>query len=264
MVIALLENKGLLDYEDPIGTYLPSYPNSDVTIHQLLSHQSGIPNFLDNNRYLTQVLLKAYSIEEIVYQFCSDTLAFEPGSKFEYSNSNFVILSLIAEKILKKDYSEILQESIFDPLDMQDTYFGQSPDSTNLVTAFIYGAPEPRYLPQNVGGAGGITSTIADLLKWSQALKNNVLLPASKMTKLTSAKVEYHDWDAYYGYGWLIDRYMFSASKKHQIIYHPGTDFGFYSMFAKQSDLDISIILLSNTGYFPRFEITELILNELN
>ncbi len=57
---------------------------------------------------------------------------------------------------------------------------------------------------------------------------------------------------------------MFTSSKKHKIIYHPGTDFGFYSMFVKQPDLDITIILLNNTGEFPRFEMTDLLLNELN
>ena len=77
-------------------------------------------------------------------------------------------------------------------------------------------------------------------------------------------KAEYLDWDAHYGYGWMIDRYMFKSSKDHKIYYHPGTDFGFYSMFLKQPDQDVTLILLNNTGEFPRFDISELILNVLN
>jgi CubicO group peptidase (beta-lactamase class C family) len=173
-------------------------------------------------------------------------------------------LSLIAEKIIGKDYGEILSQYIFKPLNMKDTYYGEIKDRENLVTAFLYGKPEPIYDAQNVGGAGGITSTASDLLKWSSALDNEQLLSKSKIEYILSQKAEYNDWDAYYGYGWMIDRYMFSASKKHKINYHPGTDFGFYSMFVKQPDLGITIILLNNTGEFPRFEITELILNELN
>ncbi len=196
--------------------------------------------------------------------FCSDTLEFESGSKFEYSNSNYVILSLISEKIIGKDYSEILSQNIFKPLNMEDTYYGEIKERENLVTAFLYGKPEPIYDAQNVGGAGGITSTASDLLKWSNALDSEQILPQSKIEYLLTPQAEYNDWDAYYGYGWMIDRYMFSASKKHKINYHPGTDFGFYSMFVKQPDLGITIIMLNNTGDFPRFEMTELILNELN
>jgi CubicO group peptidase (beta-lactamase class C family) len=264
MIIAQLVNENKMNYGDTIGKYLPNYSNGKVTISQLLSHQSGIPNFLANDIYLSKILTGKYPLEEVVSLFCSDTLEFESGSKFEYSNSNFVILSLIAEKIIGKDYGEILSQYIFKPLNMKDTYYGEIKDRENLVTAFLYGKPEPIYDAQNVGGAGGITSTASDLLKWSSALDNEQLLSKSKIEYILSQKAEYNDWDAYYGYGWMIDRYMFSASKKHKINYHPGTDFGFYSMFVKQPDLGITIILLNNTGEFPRFEITELILNELN
>jgi CubicO group peptidase (beta-lactamase class C family) len=173
-------------------------------------------------------------------------------------------LSLIAETIIGKDYREILSQYIFNPLNMQDTYYGEIKERENLVTAFLYGKPEPIYDAQNVGGAGGITSTASDLLKWSSALDSEQLLPQSKIEYLLAPQAEYNDWDAYYGYGWMIDRFMFSTSKKHKIIYHPGTDFGFYSMFVKQPDIGITIILLNNTGEFPKFEMTELILNELN
>ena len=264
MIIAQLVNEGKLNYNDSIGQFLPNYPNKKVTISQLLSHQSGIPNFLANQNYLTEILTNKYSIEEVVKQFCSDALAFESGSKFEYSNSNFVILSLIVEKIYGNNFKEILDQNIFKPLEMTNTYFGGNTDSTNLVTAFMYGQPEPKYHQENVGGYGGITSTTTDLLKWSNALNYSDILPKIQIEELFQHQAEYNDWDAFYGYGWMIDRYMFSSSKKHEIRYHPGTDFGFYSMFVKQPDVDITIILLNNTGEFPRFEMTELILNELN
>ena len=264
MIIAQLENENKLKYDDSISEFLPNYKNGDITIHQLLSHQSGIPNFLANGDYLKQIFTEEYTLEELVNQFCSDTLKFQSGTKFEYSNSNFVILSLIAEKILKKKYKDILNQYIFKSLNMTDTYFGNSIDNTNLVTGFMYGKPEPKYYIQNVGGSGGITSTTGDLLKWSKALDSTKLLPTSKIDQLLEPKAQYDDWDAYYGYGWMIDRYMFRSSKKHKTFYHPGTDFGFYSMFVKQPDNGITIILLNNTGEFPRFEITELILNELN
>jgi len=84
------------------------------------------------------------------------------------------------------------------------------------------------------------------------------------MEQLIKPRVAYTDWDAFYGYGWMIDDFKFLASKKHNIIYHPGTDLGFYTMFLKEPDLDLTIILLNNTGEFPRFDMTDLILDELN
>ncbi|MEM9053482.1 MAG: serine hydrolase, partial [Bacteroidota bacterium] len=154
MVVAQLENQGRLNYADSVAKFLPDYPNGRVTIHELLSHQSGIPNFLDNAEYLEQIMSEPLSIEKIANRFCGDSLEFEPGTKFGYSNSNYVLLSRIAEKITGIDYSEVLDELIFQPLEMDDSYFGLK-DNDKLVTGYLYGQPEPRYFPQNVGGAGG-------------------------------------------------------------------------------------------------------------
>lgn len=77
-------------------------------------------------------------------------------------------------------------------------------------------------------------------------------------------RAPYLDWNAYYGYGWMIDQSQFSVSKKHQVVYHLGTDNGFNSMFLKQPDKGITLILLNNTGAFPIFDITDLILDELD
>lgn len=264
MLVAQLEAEGQLKYTDSIKIYLPSYPNPNITISQLLSHQSGVANYLTNQEYLTKILLNTYATSELVALFCSDPLEFDPGSKFEYSNSNFVILAEIIEKITGDDYPSILESKIFQPLHMNNSYFGAATDSTNLVTGLMYGKPEPFYAKQNVIGAGGITSTAEDLLSWSKALNTDQLLNKEKIIELFEPRVAYTDYDAFYGYGWLIDGYKFSVSKKHKVTYHPGTDFGFYSMFVKQPDEGITIILLSNTGDFPRFEMTELLLNELN
>ncbi|NHN27794.1 serine hydrolase [Flavobacterium jejuense] len=262
MLILQLVNENKLQFSDTIGKFLPNYPHKKITIDQLLSHQSGIPNFFNNKEYTTKILSNTYTIEEVVNLFCSDVLDFEPGSKFEYSNSNFTLLSLIVEQITKANFGEVLQQRIFTPLDMKDTYFGTK-QNDNIVTGYLYDEIEPKYDFGNVGGAGGIVSTTQDLYKWSKALENGELISQQILETLFIPRAKYLDWDADYGYGWMIDNYMFSESKKHKIIYHPGTDLGFYSMFLKQPDGGITVILLNNTGEFPRFEMTELILNEV-
>jgi hypothetical protein len=77
-------------------------------------------------------------------------------------------------------------------------------------------------------------------------------------------QADWHEWKAGYGYGWMIDRGVFNASRKHVIEYHPGTEPGFYTIMLRQPDKGIVIILLNNKGDFPRFELTDLILDELN
>ena len=262
MLILQLVNENKLKFTDSIGKFLPNYPHKSITIDQLLSHKTGIPNFFNNKEYTTKILSNEYSIEEVVNLFCSDNLEFESGSKFEYSNSNFTILSLIIEKITNTNFGDVLNQMIFAPLNMKDTYFGTKQPS-NLVSGYLYDEVEPKYNFKNVGGSGGIVSTAQDLFKWSKALQTEQLISQELLSVLFLPRAEYVDWDADYGYGWMIDKYMFSKSKKHKIIYHPGTDLGFYTMFLKQPDEGITIILLNNTGEFPRFEITELILNEI-
>ena len=264
MLMVILEEQNLLYLNDSISTYLPDYRHPNITIHQLLTHQSGIPNFLSNHAYLTEILTKDFSLKEVVTRFCSDSLEFAPGSKFTYSNSGYVVLSLIAEKVTEMSFGEALDHYIFSPLEMKNTYFGDPISTENLVTGYYYDEPEKTYPLANVGGAGGITSTLEDLMKWSLAMDSNGLIESKKLNSLTSPYAFYEDWDADYGYGWMIDRRLFPESKKHKIFYHPGTDFGFYSMFLKQPDEGITIILLNNTGDFPRFEMAAILLEELN
>ena len=129
---------------------------------------------------------------------------------------------------------------------------------------YHYGQPEPTYPIENVLGAGGITTTAKDLIIWSEAMDQPDLLTPQLHAALFEPHAEYKEWKGFYGYGWMIDQYQFKTSKKHKIVYHPGTDMGFYSMFVKQPDEKITIVLLSNYGDFPRFDITDLILEVLN
>lgn len=263
MVVLLLENDGKLQLQDTIGKYLPDYVHGEVTVEQLLTHQSGIPNFL-NDEYFGKIFERSYAVEELIEKFCSDSLQFDPGSKFNYTNSGYVLLSAIIEEIEKKSYHIVLKERIFDPLGMKATYSGSSSDTSNLAIGYMSGKVEPRYPVENVIGAGGITSTTEDLLKWSKAIATGQLLSKQKIAELFIPRTAYEDWGGFYGYGWIIDKLQFSVSKRHEVVYHPGTDMGFYTMFVKQPDNDITIILLCNTSDFPRFGITDLILDQLN
>jgi CubicO group peptidase (beta-lactamase class C family) len=264
MLIMQLVQEGKLSVDDSAGKFLPGFTNGKVTILQLLTHQSGIPNYTDNQAYLENIMEHRYTPDELVFRFCSDSLEFEPGTRFSYTNSGFTVLADIIEKVTRKKYAEVLAERIFIPLGMKRSFFISGGDTANIAKGYINGLPENPYPVQNVAGAGGITSSASDLLRWANALSANTLLPKEMMDELFKPRVAWDEWNAYYGYGWMIDRHIFRASDKHTIQYHPGIEFGFHDILLRQPDKGIAIILLSNNGDFPRFDITDLILNQLN
>lgn len=263
LLIMQLVKEGKLSVDDSAGKFLSVFKNGKVTIRQLLTHQSGIPNYTENPEFFEKIIENRYTPDELVYRFCSDSLEFEPGTRFNYSNSGFVVLAAIIEKITGKKYAQALAERIFIPLGMSSSFF-VSGDTTNLAKAYSGSEPENPYPIQNVIGAGGITSSARDLLRWANALSANTLLPKEMMDELFKPRVAWDEWNAWYGYGWMIDRHLFDASNRHLIQYHPGIEFGFHDILLREPDKNIVIVLLSNMGDFPRFDMTDLILNELN
>ena len=263
-LIGLLEQNGQLSLSDTIGKYLPKYRHGEITVEQLLSHQSGIPDYLERVDYSSEILTEKYSLDTLIEKFCSDSLSFTPGSQFDYSNSGFVLLAAVIEKVTGQSFGVVLNEKILNPLGMENTYFKDASSTAVEIQGYLYEQPEPAYWLPNVIGAGGVISNVSDLLKWSRGIEDSSLFEAGFFQGLTTPRTSYVDWDAFYGLGWMIDQSYFRASKKHDLFYHPGTDLGFETMFLKQPDEQITVILLNHTGSFPRFEMTELILNELN
>ncbi len=253
------ENK--LSLQDTVGKYLPAFVHKSITIQQLLTHTSGIPSYTNDMEKMLSVMRKEQSLKEIISGLCSGPLEFVSGSQFHYSNSGYTILAGIIEIITGKEYGQVLNEKIFIPLSMTQTVFGKNPANSK---GYYLGAPEPGYIIKNMAGAGGISSSVTDLLKWDEALKTDKLISQNILSQSFIARAAYDDWDADYGFGWMIDKKMFGQSKSHKIIYHPGTDIGYYSMFVRQPDADNLIIMLSNNSDFPRFDLTDLILDEIN
>ncbi|NLR60292.1 serine hydrolase [Chitinophaga polysaccharea] len=267
IVILQLVEEGKLHLNDEVKKILPGYVHGEVTIEQLLTHQSGIPNYTNNSEYLSNILRQRFSLDELVTQFCSDSLDFTPGTRFQYSNSGYVVLARVIEVICHQPFPRVLKERIFMPAGMWHTYAGNT-DTTaagQLATGYLDNAPEPAYYTGNTLGAAGIVSTGTDLLRWNDALTTHTLLPQRRLEEMWQQHAVYSDWDAGYGYGWMIDFGQFDVStESHRVIYHPGTDMGFYTMFARQAGKAGVVILLNNTGDFPRFDLTDMIFTALN
>ena len=190
--ILLLEERGKLKTDDPVKTYLPDAPTAwdKVTIFHLLTHTSGIPSFTDFPDYRTSEAT-ASTPEQLVARFRDKPLEFAPGEKWKYSNSGYVLLGYLIEKVSGEPYAKFVKGNIFDPLGMKNSGY----DSNSAIIPHRAAGYEPSSNgPVNAGfihmtipfSAGALYSTTEDLLRWEQGLFGGKLLSAASLQKMTT------------------------------------------------------------------------------
>ncbi|HUH18336.1 serine hydrolase domain-containing protein [Albibacterium sp.] len=252
LVLKAIEEKKL-DINQTIVTFFPSIPNAGkITIKDLLSHRSGIHNFTNEEDYLTWNT-QAKSEKEMVEIIAKNESDFEPGSKAEYSNSNFVLLTYILEKTFKKSYAELLIEYIARPVGLTNTYLGTKINVKNNETkSYSYADNWKVEKETDISiplGAGGIVSTPSDLVKFSDALFNGKLLNKESLELMKTIKDNF-------GIG------LFQIPFYDKIGYgHNGGIDGFSSIFSYFSDGDISYALTSNGTNFNINDISIAVLS---
>ena len=190
VAIAQLAQQGKLSFNDPIGKYLPDYPNktvaAKVTIHQLLTHTSGMGMYFNEEFMRRRASLK--TLADVLPLFVNDALAFEPGEKMQYSNAGYVVLGLIIEKLSKQNYFDYVRDHIFKRAGMVNTESYELEEKVpNLAIGYTSmgptGRPEPGSRQENTAhmtgrgnSAGGGYSTLGDMLKFGRALIGHKLL----------------------------------------------------------------------------------------
>ena len=273
MLILQLAAENKLDLHVPISTYLPDYPtkNADrITIHHLLSHTSGTPEFdeLINYRDIEKKRLRP---EEMIALFASGDLQFTPGEKYSYTNTGYIVLGYIIETITGKSYAEVLQEKIFTPLEMTNSGYDQHYTVLkNRASGYSKGYLRDDYYNVNFVdmsipyAAGSIYSTVEDLYLWDQALYTEKLLPKEYMELLFEKHIPTRN--RYYGYGWFIkESPIGNTDKRVETVSHGGDINGFRTLITRIPSTKSSIILLSNVEgrSIPRDEITNAIIGIL-
>ncbi|MGK7394307.1 MAG: serine hydrolase domain-containing protein [Candidatus Cyclobacteriaceae bacterium M3_2C_046] len=241
--LLLAEEKGALSLEDPVNQFLPGYPRGHhIMLWHLLAQRSGIPDYNELEGY-DERSLKSTTLKEVVDWFCTYPLAFEPGTKYQYSNSNYALAAYILEIATGLSYGEFLQKHIFEPLSMAQTGNYTHQDIVPFRATGYDPAPQglaqaPYYNLSFKMGSGSIYSSASDLLKWSRALdQNNILSEASKQ-KL------FKDYGANYGLGWGI----YQQDNGGKFIAHDGKAPGYFAYVKKYLEDDITIIILSNVN----------------
>ena len=247
MCILQLQERGLLNVEDRLDKYIPSFPHSkEITLHQLLSHTSGLPRdiFADDLASQYNIKTEPKDLEEAVNMFNGKemNLLFPPGENWSYSNVAYIILGYIVEKVSGETYENYLNKKIFTPLQMSNTGFGYNrKKSPKLALGYTSGmssslTPEEFYDFSIVPfSAGAIYSTTEDLYKWDQALYTEKLVNKETLEKIYTNVMNN------YGYGWVIN-----TSDNHMIYSHGGSIAGFRSNLIRQVDKDLFIVILTN------------------
>ena len=267
MLIMQLVAEGKLATSTTVAETLPYYrkdAGGGVTIHHLLSHTSGIPSYTSHPDFRRLVSRNPYGTQEFVTSYCSGDLEFAPGSKYRYSNSGYFILGAIVEHVTGKPYEQVLRERILAPVGMKDTgYDHWETVLPKRATGYdrVAGAfRTARYLDMSVpGAAGGLYSTVEDLLRWDRALYGDVLLPAPlKTTMFTPVRDNY-------AYGWRVSTEPVGPGKQARtLVSHGGGIDGFTTLITRVIEDRILVVTLNNTGDAPHEAIAMGILDILH
>ena len=270
MLILQLAAENKLQLNIPITSYLGDYPKSSgdkITIHHLLSHTSGIPNYTSFPTYW-EMMRKPHSPADITKLFADLDLEFTPGEKFNYSNSGYVLLGIIIENITGTTYEQALQDQIFTPLGMHDSGLENQkdviPNKASGYNKFANIYEKANYINMSAAyAAGAIYSTVEDLFLWDQALYTYKLLPPKYMDVLFQAHASAWGGQSY-GYGWEVGKTNIGRTKERvESLSHGGVVNGFNTQITRIPSSKSSIILLNNTGGAPLFDMVSSILGIL-
>ena len=246
LILQLVE-QGKIKLDGKITDYLPDYRKDTgdrVTIHNLLTHTSGIPSYTSRPDFMSEISRNPYSVTDFVKKFASDDLEFEPGTKFSYDNGGYFILGAIIEKVTGKTYEQNLREKIFDPLGMTDSGYDHTETILakratgygKMPTGFVNSAYMDMSLPY---AAGSLYSTVRDLYKWDRALYTDKVLSAASRDLMFKPNL------SNYGYGFIISEIPVGPNKV-KVISHSGGINGFATLIVRLVDSKSVIILLSN------------------
>lgn len=259
MSIMILKEQNKLKYEDKLSDYFPEFPSysNQVTIRHLLTHTSGIPNHYRLGAYKKD-LTNQEVLEILIKQ---DTLDFNPGENYSYSNGGYVLLAMIAEKASAKPFHEFLKEQIFNPLGMnQSLVYDESKPEIPLRAIGHNNFGDINDYEILTTGAGGIYSTVEDLYLWDQALYTEKLVKSETLNDAFEPFKLNNDSISNYGFGWKIEQ-----DKTGKIVSHGGALVGYRTYIERNLSSKNTIIFLTNRGSTTSFDkLSDAIVNILN
>ncbi|HEY7850173.1 MAG TPA: serine hydrolase domain-containing protein [Ktedonobacterales bacterium] len=256
MAILLLRAEGKLSLSDPITAYLPDYQTHGqiITIAHLLTHTSGIPNFVTLPGFWEGDTAHDHTHAELRARFEQLPLQFAPGARYSYNNSAYCLLGMVIETLAGMPYGEFIQQRIFTPLGMaRSHYFAPHAVISQRAEGYapVEGGPQGTYeraLYMSTTlqyAAGALGSTVEDLARWDLALRDGRLLDHATQAAMTTPTRLTDGHTVGYGMGWGLSTY-----RGKRVIHHAGGVPGYTAFYGRFPDDDLSIIVLSNWNLF--------------
>ncbi len=249
MAVMVLAEDGRLSYDDPVGRYLPALaPYDGVTIRQMMTHTSGLPEYYDVIDTSAGMPSNADALELL------GTIAapaFAPGERYEYSNPAYDMLAPLVESVSGQDFATFMRESVFAPAGMQNSFIFDhtEPDIPNRVTGY---EPDGAGFQLNdydalnhIVGSGGMYSTLNDFFRWDQVLYSEGLVSRATLDEAFTPAQLNNGESTDYGFGWRIEEY-----KGQRRVRHGGSWIGFRTHIARYPEAGLSIVILSNRADF--------------
>ncbi|MFI5206284.1 MAG: serine hydrolase domain-containing protein, partial [Candidatus Paceibacterales bacterium] len=263
--ILLLADEGKLQLTDNIQKFFPEFPYPDINIEMLLTHRSGLSNYLyfgetycDKNSCYNGKPFNNDAILEIMKSNKPEAY-YAPDKKFEYCNTNYAILASIVEKVSEQKFADFMQQNIFLPLGMQHTSIHSPADNpvneNSTVGHTAWGQFIKEKFADDVFGDKGVYSTVGDIFLFDQALYSARLLKPQTIDNAFKGYSNEHRGKRNYGYGWrLVD-----GGKGNKIVYHNGWWHGYNSIFFRRLADQTTVIILSNKDNRTVYNINDIL-----
>lgn len=251
MAVMILKERNLLNYDDSVTKYIPEFPYPQITIRMLLNHTSGLPNYywLDENHWQG----KKSPVNEDILKMLAEyklNLYFTPGHRWDYSNTGYVVLASIVERISKETFPVFMHNNIFEPLKMTNSFiYSSSIDHVDKdrLSGYYYRGHKYRVIPETVNdgavGDKGVYSTTEDLFKWDQALYSNALVSKETFNEAISSFKLRNKYEIPYGFGFRI-----RERNNKKIAYHNGKWNGFRTSIMRYVEDTNTVIVLNHTS----------------
>jgi CubicO group peptidase (beta-lactamase class C family) len=286
--IMQLANRGKLSYQDPLTKYIPELPFEKVTIENLLRHTSGIPEFLGfDEKWFDKTKINKNGDLLNVLKTHIDTLLFPPNERSYYSNTNYILLALIVEKVSELSFEKYIDRNVFSPSEMKNSMvisgrslknpfqnyaIGMAYDPSKNGFVSVDEFPSYNFLTyfDGIGGPYGISSTVKDLYAWDQAISKETVLRNKEFQesistgKLNNDSLTVGMMDSYSGFGWMF----MDKTENEKMHFHSGGLPGYQTLIVRDPSKKQFVALLLNKmnliGVMPIMAAVDKILKNDN
>ncbi len=242
MTILKLWEQGRLSLDDDILKYLPKLPYHGITLKMLLSHRSGLPNYLNFMDSFWNKKEKATNQDVVNFMALhKPPMEAMPNHVYHYNNTNFMLLALVIEQVTHQPYPQYMKDSVFTPLGLKDTYVFSMKDTANYTPTYIGRWPYPMDHLDCTYGDKNIYSTVRDLFAWDKALYQHTFVKASTLAMAFTPQSNEHRTMHNYGFGWHL-----YFNHGDTIVYHNGKWHGENNNFTRFVQQTGTLIILGN------------------